>query len=388
MKFDFDTIVERRNQNSAKYDELLRKFGRDDVIPLWIADMDFQVAKPIRDAIAAKNDHGIFGYVYRPDSYFEAVVEWQKKRNNWKIDSSLCSFNTSVVSAIYSSIQLFSNPEDDVLFLSPAYSEFYSIVNNAGRNVVTSKLIESDGTYTIDYDDFEEKLKQGPRIFILCNPHNPLGRVWTKDELTKISELCQRYNVLVISDEIHSDLILWGNQHIPFASLSEYSASNTITCMSTTKTFNMAGLQAATTLYPNQHMKATSDLYWSKLEQSRNNCFSVVAMEAALRHGEEWLEELIYYLEKNMIFVKNFIDENLPSIKVNVPESTYLMWLDFRDLNMDEEVLWDLLVNKALLGLGRGTDFGADPGFMRLNVACPISVLEKALNQLKDALND
>lgn len=385
--FNFDEVIDRSNHNSAKYDELVKNFGRSDLIPMWIADMDFQVAKPIRDAIDEKNTHGIFGYVYRPESYFMSFVNWQKKRHNWDISEKLCAFNTSVVSAIYSSICLFSSDNANIMFLTPAYTQFFNIVKNAGRKAITSMLKEVNGTFEIDFEDFENKLKEKPEIFIMCNPHNPLGRVWKKEEIEKIDKLCQQYGVLVISDEIHSDLLLWGNKHTPYASVSDYAAQNTITCFSTTKTFNLAGLQASTTLYPNLDMKRISDEYWDKLEQSRNNCFSVVAMEAALNHGEEWLQELIYYIEKNMIFVKNFIDKHLPMIKFHIPESTYLMWLDFRALQMNDDDLWDFLINKAKLALSRGIYFGGEPGFMRMNVACPQSKIEDALFQLKAAVD-
>ncbi|AOT70945.1 MalY/PatB family protein [Geosporobacter ferrireducens] len=387
MRYNFDVPVDRSNNLAAKFDERKNKFGREDVIPLWIADMDFMVAQPIMDAIQQRASQGIFGYTSRPVSYFESVCDWQKRRNHWEIDRDLIGFNLGVVPALCTAVREFSEEKDKILFLTPVYSEFFDTVEKWGRIALTSALKEENQHYTVDFQDFEEKLKQGPKMFILCSPHNPVGRVWSREELVKMGELCLKYNVMVISDEIHSDLMLWGKKHIPFASISEAFARNTITCISATKTFNLAGLQASTTIFPNAEVKAKFEGFWQRLDITRNNCFSVVAVEAAYRYGEDWLEQLLRYVEQNILYVKEFCDENIPQIKTYFPESTYLMWLDCRALNLGGDALVNFMVNEANLGLGDGRAFGTDAGFMRMNVACPKATLEKAMNHLKQAVD-
>ncbi|SHI81268.1 MalY/PatB family protein [Lutispora thermophila] len=387
MKYNFNEPIDRSKNFSAKYDEVKSKFGRGDIIPLWIADMDLKVAQPIIDAIQERAKQGIFGYTSRPDSYFEAICNWQKRRNNWQIDRNLVGFNLGVVPALCTAIKEFSEENDKILFMTPVYSEFFDSVENWGRIALTSELKEENYHYSVDFDDFEEKLKQHPKLFILCNPHNPVGRVWTREELVKIGELCLKYNVMVVSDEIHSDLMLWGNKHIPFASISEEFANNTITFISATKTFNLAGLQASTTVFPNKEVKEKFERFWKRMDITRNNCFSLVAVEAAYNYGEEWLEQLLTHIEGNMIYVKEYCEKNIPQIKTYLPESTYLMWLDCRDLGLNGDELVSFMVNEAHLGLNDGRSFGAKNGFMRLNVACPRYILEKAMDNLNIAVN-
>ncbi len=388
MQYDFNKPVDRSRNFSAKYDELKKNFGREDLIPLWIADMDLPTAQPIIDAIDQRNRQGIFGYTSRPDSYFQAVCDWQQKRNGWKIDTSLVSFNLGVVPALCTIVREFSNPGDKVLFFTPVYSEFFNVVEDWQREPLTCTLVEENGYYTIDFAAFEEKLKQKPAFLILCNPHNPVGRVWTREELEHIGKLCLEYGVMVVSDEIHSDLILWENTHIPMASISPEFAKNTISCISATKTFNLAGLQACTIVLPDQQTKSKFDTFWKHLDVHRNNCFSLVAVEAAFTHGEEWLEQLLRHIEKNAQFIQTFLTENIPEITVRLPECTYLLWLDCKGLGLDDRELVDFMVNKARLALNRGTSFGhGGEGHMRLNVACPLGTLEKAMHQLKEAVD-
>lgn len=387
MNYNFNEPVDRSKNFSVKYDELKKKFGRDDLIPLWIADMDLKIAQPVIEAIQKRAEQGIFGYTSRPDSYFEAVCNWQEKRNNWKINKDLVGFNLGVVPALCTAVKEFSNENDKVLFLKPVYSEFFDAVENWGRTSLTSELKEENHFFTVDFEDFEEKLKEGPKLFILCNPHNPVGRVWTREELVKMGELCLKYNVMVISDEIHSDLMLWGNKHIPFASISKEFSDITITCISATKTFNLAGLQASSTVFPNKEVKDRFEDFWKRMDITRNNCFSLVAVETAYNYGEEWLNQLLTHIEDNMIYVKEYCEKNIPQIKTRLPESTYLMWLDCRDLNLEGDELVRFIVNEARLGLNDGRAFGANSGFMRLNVACPRGTLEKAMNNLKLAVD-
>ncbi len=387
MKYDFDEVIDRSKNRSAKYDERIKKFGTSDVIPLWVADMDFRTAQPIIDACIKKAQEGIWGYTSRPDSYFEAVQEWEKKRNQWDVDPSLMSWSLGVVPAMSAMIQLFSHVGDKILIQTPVYSEFYDIIESQNRVVVENLLQEKDGVWSIDFDDFKEKAKEC-KIFLLCNPHNPLGMVWTAEELKKMADICIEENVLLISDEIHSDLIFHGKKHIPAATLSDHIAKRTITCVSATKTFNLAGLQASTTIFPNLEMKQKFDDYWNKLDIHRNNAFSSVAMEAAYKEGEEWLEQLLEYLSGNFDFIKEYCQTYIPKIKPNIPDATYLVWLDCRELGMDNEELHRFMIQDAKLGLNDGNTFGHHlNGFMRLNAACPRSVLQKALEQLQNAVN-
>ena len=276
---------------------------------------------------------------------------------------------------------------EKVIVQPPVYSEFFTAVEDWGGEIVYNPLKLVDGDYHMDFEDLEEKAKQGAKYMIVCNPHNPVGRVWTKEELTRLGQICLDNGIMVISDEIHADLLLWGNKHIPIASISEEFAKNTVTCTSATKTFNLGGLQVSTTIFPNMELKEKYDDVIARLDSKRNNCFSLVANMAAYEQGEEWLEQLLTYLEGNMEYIINFCKENIPQIKPNKPDCTYLMWLDCKELGLEGDKLVDLFINKARLGLNDGRSFGhGGEGYMRLNVACSRLLLEKAMNQLKEAI--
>jgi len=270
MKYNFDEIIDRKNNHATKYNELIKKFGVDDVIPLWIADMDFRTAEPVINAIRKKAEHGIFGYVYRPDEYFESFINWQKKRFGWEPKKELLSFSIGIVPALGALVRQFSEKGDKILIQTPVYSEFYDINLDNERVVIENRFIEKDGVYSLDLKDLEEKLKERPKLLIFCNPQNPIGHVWTYEELKAIGDLCVKYNVPVISDEIHADLTLWDNNHIPMASISEEIRQNTITCTSTGKAFNLAGLQSATIVFNNLEVKAKFDKSKSKSRISKH----------------------------------------------------------------------------------------------------------------------
>lgn len=397
MKYNFDEIIDRKNNHSVKYREIDKKFGVDkdsDIIPLWIADMDFKTAQPIIDAIQKKAEHGIFGYVYRPNEYFESFINWQKRRYNWEPKKELVSFSIGVVPTLGSLVQIFSKPNDKILIQTPVYSEFYDINEDNKRIVIENRFIEKDGKYSLDLVDLENKLKEKPKFLIFCNPHNPLGKVWTYDELKAIGDLCIKYGVTVISDEIHSDLTLWNNKHIPMASVSEEIRKNTITCTSTGKAFNVAGLQCATIVFNNLETKEKFYRFWKDLEVHRNNPFNLVATMAAYSdEGEEYLKQLIEYLQNNILFLNDFFKKYIPEIKPNVPQATYLVWLDCRKLcekfGFNQKQLEKFMIKEAKIGLNSGQSFQKGlEGFMRLNTACPRSILEKALNQLKNAIEN
>jgi len=387
MKYDFDEIIDRSNNRAAKYDERVKKFGTSEVIPLWIADMDFRTAQPIIDACKRKAEEGIWGYTSRPDSYFKALQEWEKRRNQWDLDVSLMTWSLGVVPALSSIVKIFSHTGDKILIQTPVYPEFYDVTEAWERVVVENQLVEKNGKWYIDFEDFEKKAKEC-KIFLLCNPHNPLGIVWEPEELKRMAEVCIANDVLIVSDEIHSDLIFHGKKHTPTETLSKEIAEKVITCVSATKTFNLAGLQASTIIFPNEQMKQKFDRFWMNMDIHRNNAFSSVAMEAAYNEGEEWLTQLLAYLSENFDFIKKYFDENIPKIKPNVPDATYLIWLDCRELGMTNEELRDFMIHKAGLGLNEGCSFGRSlSGYMRLNAACPRSVLEQALKQLKEAVD-
>ncbi|MBS5063367.1 MAG: pyridoxal phosphate-dependent aminotransferase [Hungatella hathewayi] len=387
MKYNFDEVIDRSANRSSKYDERVKKFGTADVIPLWVADMDFRTAQPIIDACKKKAEEGIWGYTSRPVSYFEAVQQWEKKRNNWDVDTALMSWSLGVVPAMSAMIKIFSEEGDKILIQTPVYSEFYDITEAWNREVVENRLVERDGTWAIDFEDFEAKAKEC-KIFLLCNPHNPLGIVWNPEDLKRMADICMANNVLLVSDEIHSDLIFHGKKHTPTVTLSKEIGESIITCVSLTKTFNLAGLQASTTIFPNQELKQAFDKFWANMDIHRNNAFSSVAMEAAYREGEEWLEQVLEYISGNFDFIKSYCEANIPKIKPNLPDATYLVWLDCRELGMDNEELRRFMIEKAKIGLNEGYTFGRSlSGFMRLNAACPRATLEKALKQLKDAVD-
>lgn len=389
MKYNFDEVIDRRDFYSVKYDERMKKFGTDDVIPLWIADMDFRTAQPIIDAMIKRAEHGIFGYVSKPMSYKEAASEFQLRRHGWKLDPDTMSFAVGIVPAMAELVREFVQPGEKVLIQTPVYPEFYNVVEVwEGREVVENRLLEKDGWYDIDFEDFEEKLKSGVKLFILCNPHNPIGRIWTREELVKMGELCLKYNVPMISDEIHGDLELYGNKYTAFGTLSEELKKNTIICFAATKTFNLAGLQACSIVFHREDWKKRFDGFWSGLDIHRNNCFSLVAMEAAWRHGDEWLDQMLEYVGENMRFVKEYLKREIPQIKMTLPQATYLMWLDCRELGMDSKELNEFFVKKAKVGLNNGKDFCRSlDGYMRMNAAHPRAQLKQALEQIKEAVH-
>lgn len=387
MTYDFDQIIDRSGNHAAKYDERKKKFGTEDVIPLWIADMDFKTAQPIIDALTARAQEGIWGYTARPDSYFAAICGWQKRRNGWDVDQSLMSWSLGVVQTISACVRLFTPEGGSVLIQTPVYSEFYDMAEAWNRTVVENAFVERDGKWEMDWADFEEKLQKSD-LFLLCNPHNPLGIVWTAEDLERMARLCMKHHVPMLSDEIHSDLIFHGKRHTPVAALSADIADYVITAISGTKTFNLAGLQASAVVFPNRHMKQVYDSWWMKMDIHRNNAFSLTAMEAAFTGGEEWLEQLLPYLSANFDYVADYCAKRIPKIKTYAPDATYLMWLDCRALGLSNEQLHDFMIEKAGLGLNDGCSFGRQlEGFMRLNAACPRSVLERAMGQLEDAVN-
>ncbi len=386
MQYNFDEVISRKDNFSAKYDEMGVKYGRDDLIPMWIADMDFKTAEPILAAMRERLEQGIFGYVARPDSYFESACEWYAKKHGWNVKSEYMSHSHGVIPGLVMMMKEFTKPGDKIIIQSPVYNEFFEIVEDHGRELVISPLKLVDGKHEMDYEDFEEKVKTGVKMFFLCNPHNPVGRVWTKEELIKIGKICLKYGVQVVADEIHCELVYGDNKYVPFASISKEFFENSITCIAPSKTFNLAGLQASIIIFGNKEQKNIYDHLLQINDIKRNNCFSLVAVEAAYRHGEEWLSQLLPYLKGNIDFVYNYCKLNIPKIKPNMPESTYLIWIDCKELGMTAEELKNFMTNEAKLGLGLW--YGEESkDHVRMNIACPRSVVEQALIRLKTAVD-
>lgn len=387
MKYDFDIVLDRTKNFAAKYDELGKKFGQDDLIPLWVADMDFKVAEPIIEAIQERAKQGIFGYTSRPSSYFEAIQQWLERRHDWVTDTKLMIHCPGVVPFLSMFIQYFTEPGDNIIIQSPVYYPFFDVVQSNGRTLVENPLKLINGNYEMDYDHLEEVAKKGAKLLLLCSPHNPIGRVWKKEELVRLGEICLAYGIRVIADEIHSDLVFSGHKHIPFAMISEDFRKNTFTCIAPSKTFNLAGLQASITIFPNVEDLTKFDKVLGDLDIRRNNCFSVVATEAAYRFGEEWLEQVKEYIEDNFAFIQDYCQKNIPQIHPNFPEGTYLVWIDCRELGMNQDELHEFMIHEAKVAMDDGFWFSDScGGYMRLNAACPRSIIAEALDRWKKAL--
>lgn len=387
MNYNFDAVIDRSNNFAAKWSEMDKKFGTNDLLPMWVADMDFKAAPCIIDALKERLDQGIYGYTTRPDSYNQSIVNWISRIHDWNIKSEWLVFSPGVIPTISVLIQEMTNKSDKIMIQEPVYSPFNSVVKDNGRELVISELVQlDDGSYVMDYEDIEAKIKD-VKLFILCNPHNPVGRVWSKNELKKLGDICLKHNVKVISDEIHSDIIFKNNKHIPFASICEEFEQNTITCMAPTKTFNIAGLQTSYVVLPNEEDYKILDSAFARLDIRRNNSFSLVATEAAYNHGEDWLKEFLEYLEGNVDFAIKYIEEKMPSLKVKKPEGTYLLWVDFSKLGVSDECIAKALVEKGRVALNQGTSFGnSGKGFQRINLACPRSMVEEALVRIEKAI--
>ncbi len=391
MKYNFNEKIDRSNNHAAKWEEMGNKFISNDLWPMWIADMDLKTAPEIIDAMREKLEQGIFGYVYRPTSYYESAANWIERRFGYKINPKTLINSPGVVPTLSILVRLMTKEDEKVLIQSPVYYPFTSVVKDNNRELVVNNLVKDEnGYYTIDFEDLEKKLSdEKVTLFIMCSPHNPVGRVWKKEELQKMSELCLKHNVRVIADEIWRDIIMPGYKHIPVASLSKEIENNTITCFSPTKTFNIAGLQASFATFPREEEWKMLDDELGRLDVKRNSPFSLVAFETAYNKGEEWLEELLIHLDGNMDYVINFVKERIPEVKVRKPEGTYLMWLDFSELGMTKEELSKFMQEKAKIALDDGFWFGGNgAGYERMNIACPRYMVEEGMTRIEKAIKE
>ena len=391
MKYNFNERIDRSENHSAKWAEMGMKFGRNDLTPMWVADMDIKTAPEILEAMRNKLEQEIFGYVYRPGSYYESAVNWLKKRFGYEISPATLIHSPGVVPSMSILVKMLTKETDKILIQSPVYPPFASSVKDNGRTLVENNLVKDEnGYYTVDFEDLEKKLScEDVTLFILCNPHNPVGRVWKKDELEKMGELCRKYNVRILADEIWRDLIMSGHKHIPMASLSKEIEDITITLFSPTKSFNLAGLQASFATFPRAEERKEFDDILGKMDVKRNNPFSLVAFEAAYEKCENWLEQLIEHIDGNMQYVIDFINEKLPMIKTAKPEGTYLMWLDFNGVGIPQDKIQDFLINEAKVAMNDGATFGENgKGFFRMNVACPRYMVEEAMEKIEKAIRN
>ena len=403
MKADFDREINRKSTQSAKWGVIQDPddpaiwhatddyFGDNRILPLWVADMDFPAPQPVVNALVERAQHGIFGYTLRTESYNQAVVDWMQRRHGWIIEPDWIISTPGVVPGINFLIRTFVQPGENVLIQRPVYYPFFNAIENNGAAIVSSSLELRDGRYEIDFADFERKAAD-PRtsLFILCSPHNPVGRVWTREELTRMGEICQRNKVLVVADEIHGDLIYRGVTFTPFAAIDAALAANTVVCTAPSKTFNLAGLHTSNLIIPNDRLRR-------RFQQTMNSCgmgkwanpFGVVACETAYRQGEAWLDQVMAYIEDNLDFLQAFVDRHIPGIRVIRPEGTYLVWLDCRELGLDKWALKRLMMEKARIFPDEGFIFGDEgEGFERINIACPRSIVEEALDRIRRAVEE
>lgn len=359
-------------------------FGKNELLPMWVADMDFSPPVAVIEKLKERIDHGVFGYTIANVNTAGAIIDWTNKRHGWEIQPEWILYSPGVVPSIGMAIQAFTEVGDKVLLQSPVYTPFFNMIENNMREVVNSPLQLVDGRYEIDFADFEEKLKSGVKLFLLCSPHNPGGRVWSKEELTKVAELCKQYGVLIAADEIHADITFAPHQHLPLTSLDPSYQDFIVTFMAPSKTFNLAGLQASFIVAPNEDMRKKLTIIQQTLNLTSLNTFGMIAMEAAYRDGEEWLNECITYIEENINLIDEEVSRSLPELEVMRPEGSYLVWIDCRKTGLSDKQLRENLLGKAKLAVNFGASYGeGGEGFIRLNPACHRSIVEEGLERLK-----
>lgn len=388
MKFNFDKPINRKNTDCFKWDYLNEVFGKNDILPMWVADMDFPAPAKVTEILQTRAAHGVFGYTITPDSYYNSIISWLKKRFNWKIKKKWIVNTPGIVPAINIAIQTFTKKDDKILVQTPVYYPFFLSIQNNQRKIVNSKLKLIDDHYQMDFLDLEKKFAKGVKMMLLCSPHNPVSRVWKKTELEKLADLCLKYNVLLISDEIHADIIFSKYEHFPIAKFEKIK-NQIITMNSPSKTFNIAGLYTSYLVIESENLRRAFQNSLEKLWLLHGNLFGIEALKAAYLFGEDWLEELLKYLEANYLFVKEFLENYLPAIKAIKMEGTFLSWLDCRKLDLKQKELVKLFVEKAKLGLSSGKDFGSGgEGFMRMNIGCPRSYLAEAMRRLQKTVKE
>jgi len=388
MSYNFDKIIDRRNTASVKYDLRNLIFGNPEVIPMWVADMDFETPDFIREAVIARAMHPVYGYSFRTDDYYQSIISWMNSRHDWNIEKDWILFSPGVVPALNIAVLALTNPGDEVIVQPPVYFPFFSAVKEHNRAIVYNQLILKDGKYQMNFDQLRAQAKTA-KMLILCNPHNPVGRAWSRFELEQLAEICVDSNLLVISDEIHSDLVLPQFKHTVFSKVNPQLEDLIITMHAASKTFNIAGLASSSVIIKDKTMREQYNRLLSGLHVDMGNMFGFVATQAAFEKGELWLSELLRYVSNNIDFAISYFEQYLPKVKVIAPEATYMIWLDFSAFHLTDSELKAFLVDKAGVGLNSGIDFGpGGEGFMRMNVACPKSTLHQSLEQIRNAMTE
>jgi len=390
MKYDFDSVTDRSHTNAIKYDLAKARNKPEDAVSLWVADMDFPTAPCIQEALAEKAKHGIYGYSRPDERYYDAVKKWFKVRHNFEVQNEWIVNTPGVVFAIATAIKAFTNEGDSVLIQKPVYYPFFNMINVLDRKVVNSPLHLNNGHYEIDFVDFENKIvSEKVKLFIMCSPHNPGGRVWTKEELTRIADICLKHNVIVVSDEIHSDITFEGHTHTVFANISEAAAENSIICTAASKSFNLAGLQFSAVFIKNENLRKQFMKEIDKTGYDEPSIMGIVSTTAAYVSGGEWFDEAKKYIWENILFVENYMAEHCPKIKVLKPEGTYLLWLDFSAFGLADSEINDKILNRAKVWLDNGSMFGREgEKFQRINCATPRKILEEAVKRICSQFND
>lgn len=385
MKYNFDEVIERRNTDCLKYDAAKRIFGTDEAMPMWIADMDFRTPPFVVETLRRRLEHEILGYTFCSPKWKPAIQSWLSRRYGWAVEEGEIGFVSGIVPALAFVIDCFTSPGDKILIQPPVYHPYHHLVRDFEREAVHNSLVLKNGQYEIDFEDFERKVK-GCKLFMLCNPHNPGGRVWSREELARMADICAANGVLVVSDEIHCDMTLWGYKHTVFASVSESAAQNSITLMAASKTFNIAGLKSSYHIIKNESLREKFNAYLCRSELDCAHMFASEAVAAAYNEGEEWLAQMLEYVEGNILFAEEFVKENMPKMSVLRPQASYLIFIDARELGMSQPELVKFFLNDARVAMNDGATFGVEgTGFMRMNIACPRSVLATALGRIKEA---
>ena len=388
MKYDFDKIVDRSGSGDLKHEALLPRWGRNDLLPLWVADMDFETPSFITDALKKRLEHSLFGYTVEPEDFLPSIMDWVREHHQWNIEREWIKFIPGIVKGLGLVVNVFTKEDEKVIIQPPVYHPFRLTPEGNGREVVFNPLkMREDGYYDMDFDNLEKVYDEKCKVFVLCNPHNPGGITWSKETLQRLADFCYEHHLLVVSDEIHCDMALFGHKHIPFASVSDKAREISITFQAPTKTFNMAGLISSYAIVPNEEIRKKFYGWLVANELDEATLFAPIATIAAFRKGEEWRKQMLAYIEENVLFVEDFCKKHIPDVEPLRPQASFLVWLNCRKLHLSHEQLLDLFIDKAHLALNDGEMFGpGGEGFMRLNVATPRVILHKALTQLEQAV--
>jgi len=386
-KYNFDEILDRRGSGAVKVDTLKEHFGREDLIPMWVADMDFRTPDFIVEALKNRVQHEIFGYPVTPQGYYPSIVNWLKRRHGWEIDADVLSFIPGVVKGIALAVLHFTKAGEKVIIQPPVYQPFYFVPQMQGRHLLLNPLKLDNGVYQMDLEHLRKNIDKDCKMLILCNPHNPIGITWDRETLKELAKICYENNILVVSDEIHSDMAVFGNKHIPFATVSDEAKENSITFMAPSKTFNIAGIVSSFAVVQNEKIRKSFFDFLMACELNSTHIFAPIATQAAYENGDEWLNQMLQYIENNILLVDDYLKKNIPQIKAFIPQASFLIWLDCRALGLSQKALVDLFINKANLALNSGKTFGDEGiGFMRMNIGCPRRTIEIALENLKKVL--